>query len=200
MKNTLRSLAGLSVLALSFAANAELADMPSGAYVLDKTHGYITYTYSHLGYSTPHVGFRNFDVDLELDSSNIENSKVNVLIDATSVDSRVEVFNGHLNGENFFDTENYPQITFVSTGIKSTGGNTFDLTGDLTIKGQTHPVTLNAVLQKADNHPMRKVPTIGVTAETTVSRSAFDMSRGVPNIGDEVTIHISVELPQKQDD
>lgn len=200
MKNTLRSLAGLSVLALSFAANAELADMPSGAYVLDKSHGYITYTYSHLGYSTPHVGFRNFDVDLELDSSNIENSKVNVLIDATSVDSRVEVFNGHLNGENFFDTETYPQITFVSTGIKSTGGNTFDLTGDLTIKGQTHPVTLNAVLQKADNHPMRKVPTIGVTAETTVSRSAFDMSRGVPNIGDEVTIHISVELPQKTDD
>lgn len=200
MKNAIRTLAGTIVLALSLGANAELADMPSGAYSLDPNHGYITFTYNHLGYSTPHVGFRKFDVDLELDSANIENSSVNVLIDATSVDSRVEVFNGHLNGENFFNTEKYSEITFVSTGIKSTGDNTFDLMGDLTIKGQTHPVTLNATLQKADNHPMRKVPTIGVTAEGTVSRSAFDMSRAVPAISDEVTLHISVEMPQKQDD
>lgn len=200
MKNVVRSLTAVVALGISFGAYAGLADMPSGAYVLDKTHGYITFSYNHLGYSTPHVGFRNFDVDLQLDSANIENSKVNVLIDATSVDSRVDVFNGHLNGSNFFDTENNPEITFVATRIKSTGDTTFDITGDLTIKGQTHPVTLNAVLQKADFHPMRKVPTIGVTAEGTVSRSAYGMDRGVPSISDEVTLRISVELPQKKDD
>ena len=116
------------------------------------------------------------------------------------LDSRVEVFNGHLNGENFFDTANYPEITFVSTGIKSTGDNTFDLMGDLTLKGTTLPVTLHATLQKADLHPMRKVPTIGVTAHTTVSRTAFGMERGVPAISDEVEIFISVEMPQKTEE
>ncbi len=200
MKKFFRSLTAVTTLALSLGVNAELGDMPSGAYALDKSHGYITFTYNHLGFSTPHVGFRNFDVSLQLDASNVENSKVEVLIDATSVDSRVDVFNGHLNGENFFDTANHPEITFTGTEIKSTGDSTFDITGDLTIKGETHAVTLNATIQKMDLHPMRKVPTIGVTADGTLSRSAFGLSRGVPNIGDEVTLHISVEMPQKADD
>ena len=200
MKRIIQSVTVATAFALASSAFAELADMPSGAYTLDKNHAYITFSYNHLGYSTPHVGFRSFDAALDLDSANIENSKVSVTIDATSVDSRVEVFNGHLQGENFFDTANHPEITFVSTGIKSTGDNKFDLMGDLTIKGNTLPVTLAATLQKADFHPMRKLPTIGVTAETTVSRSAFGMPRGTPNISDEVTIYISVEMPQKQED
>ncbi len=200
MKNVIRSLTAVAALSLSLGANADLGDMPSGAYALDKNHGYITFTYNHLGFSTPHVGFRNFDVSLELDSANVENSRVGVLIDATSVDSRVDVFNGHLNGENFFDTANHPEITFTGTEITSTGDTTFDITGDLTIKGETQAVTLKATIRKMDMHPMRNVPTIGVTADGTLSRSAFGLSRGVPNIGDEVTLHISVELPQKTTD
>ena len=200
MKNIFASLAMIVTLVLSSAASAELADMPPGAYALDKTHGYITFSYNHLGYSTPHVGFRNFDVELDLDSKNIENSTVTVLIDATSIDSRVEVFNGHLNGENFFDTANHPEISFVSTEIKSTGDDTFDIVGDLTIKGTTLQTVLNATLLKAADHPMRKLPTIGATAQTTVNRSEFGLTRGLPMISDEVIIDISVELPQKTDD
>ena len=200
MNYVFRSLTAVTALALSLGANAELAEMPSGAYALDKAHGYITFTYNHLGFSTPHVGFRNFDVSLELDSENVENSQVDVLIDATSLDSRVEVFNGHLNGENFFDTANHPEITFTGTEIKSTGDNTFDITGDLTIKGTTQPVTVSAIIQKAAMHPMRNLPTIGITAEGTLSRSAFGLTRGVPNISDEVTLHISVEMPQKTEE
>jgi len=200
MKQSIRSLIAVTSLLLTSVVRADLAEMPSGSYELDKTHGYITFSYNHLGFSTPQVGFRSFDVALELDSANVENSEVTVMIDATSLDSRVEVFNGHLNGENFFDTANYPEITFVSTGIKSTGDNTFDLMGDLTLKGTTLPVTLHATLQKADLHPMRKVPTIGVTAHTTVSRTAFGMERGVPAISDEVEIFISVEMPQKTEE
>jgi polyisoprenoid-binding protein YceI len=200
MKQAIRSIFAVTSLLLVSVVKADIAEMPSGTYALDKTHGYITFSYNHLGFSTPQVGFRSFDVALELDSANIENSEVTVTIDATSLDSRVEVFNGHLNGENFFDTANYPEITFVSTGLESTGENTFDLTGDLTLKGTTLPVTLHATLQKADLHPMRKVPTIGVTAHTTVSRTAFGMARGVPAISDEVEIFISVEMPQKTEE
>lgn len=111
-----------------------------------------------------------------------------------------EVFDGHLRSANFFDTENYPEITFVSTGIKAREDNKFELMGDLTIKSNTLPFTLDAVLQKADFHPMRELPTIGVTAETTVSRSAFGMPLGTPSISDEVTIYISVEMPKKTEE
>lgn len=202
MKNVFRSLAATVIvtLALSQAASAELADMPPGAYSLDKSHGYITFSYNHLGFSTPHVGFSRFDVELDLDSENIENSSVTVLIDATSIDSRVEEFDGHLNGSNFFDTATYPEISFVSTEIKSKGDATFDIVGDLTIKGTTLQTVLNATLLKAANHPMRKLPTIGAVAQTRVNRSDFGLTRGLPMISDEVTIDISVELPQKTPD
>jgi polyisoprenoid-binding protein YceI len=186
----------LVLLSCSAIAVADLSAMPPGKYGLDANHGYITFSYSHLGFSNPHIGFRVFSVDLELDSENVENSTVNVTIDATSIDSRSETFNGHLNGANFFDTANHPTITFTSTAISATGENTLDITGDLTIKDVTKPVTLAATINQAGNHPMRGHPLLGVSAETIVSRSEWGLSRNVPNVGDEMTIRIDVELPK----
>ena len=187
-----------TLLALAVNAQADLSDVPSGDYGLDDHHGYISFTYSHIGFSTPHVGFRNFDANLKLDSANPENSQIDVVIDTTSVDSRVEEFNGHLNGENFFDTANHPEATFKSTSIESTGDGKYAVTGDLTIKGVTKSVVLDAMLNKAAMHPMRNVPTVGFSAETKVNRSEFNMGRAVPAISDEVTIYITVEMPQKE--
>jgi len=194
-----RSALAATLLGLALNASAGLSDVPSGDYDLDKTHGYITYTYSHMGYSTPHVGFRSFDVALSLDNENTANSAVDVTIDATSIDSRVDAFNGHLNGPNFFDTANHPTITFKSTSFEAGEEDKFSIVGDLTIKGVTKAVTLDATLVKAANHPMRKTPTIGVTAQATVSRSEWGLSRAVPNVGDEITILISVELRKSQE-
>ncbi|MDH3266365.1 MAG: YceI family protein [Gammaproteobacteria bacterium] len=195
-----RSALAATLLGLALNASAELSDVPSGAYSLDKTHGYITFTYSHLGFSTPHVGFRSFDVALDLDNENVANSAVDVTIDATSIDSRVDAFDGHLNGQNFFDTANHPTITFKSASFEAAGEDKFNIVGDLTIKGVTKPVTLDATLKKAANHPMKKTPTIGVTAGATVSRSEWGLSRAVPNVGDEITIHISVELTKSAEE
>tara|TARA_R110002049_G_scaffold138781_7_gene299202 strand:+ start:2738 stop:3337 length:600 start_codon:yes stop_codon:yes gene_type:complete len=199
MKKVLTGALAASMLSFSVTALADLSDVPSGKYTLDKTHGYITFSYSHLGFSNPHVGFNSFDVNVDLDSKNPEKSKVNVTIDASSIDSRVEVFNGHLNGENFFDTANYDTITFNSTKITAQDADTFTVNGDLTIKGITKPVTLVAELNKAANHPMRKVPTIGFSGEAKVKRSEWGLDRAVPAVGDEVTIYIEVELPQAKD-
>jgi len=191
----------LAATLLGFACNAvaDISDMPSGEYGLDTSHGYITFSYSHFGYSNPHVGFNSFDLTMNLDSADVENSSVEVVIDATSVDSRVEAFNGHLNGPNFFDTAKHPTITFESTSMKSTGDSTYDVVGDLTIKGITKSVTLTTTINKAANHPRSKKPIVGVDATTTVLRSEFDMARAVPNVSDEVTISISVEMPQNTD-
>ncbi len=195
MMKTLRFL--LPALLIGAASPAASWDVPSGEYALDKTHGYITISYSHLGFSNPHVGFDTFDVTLNADAENPENSRIDVYIDATGVNSRVEDFNNHLNGEHFFDTANHPHITFKSTQIKSTGDETFAVTGNLTIKGITKPVTLAAHINKAAEHPMRKLPAIGVSASSKVSRSEWGLARAVPFVGDDVTITIEVELVQK---
>jgi len=202
MENSMRKIVqtalAMTLLALAINAQADLSDVPSGEYGLDDHHGYISFTYSHIGFSTPHVGFRNFDANLTLDSENPQRSVIEVVIDTTSIDSRVDEFNGHLRGSNFFDTDNYPQATFKSTSIEASGDDTYDVTGDLTIKGMTKSVLLEATLNKAAMHPMRNVPTVGFSAETKINRSDFGMDRAVPAIGDEVTIYITVEMPQKE--
>lgn len=174
--------------------SADLSDVPSGKYTLDNAHGYITFTYSHLGFSNPRVGFNSFDTELNLDSSNPANSTVEVTIDASSIDSRVAEFNEHLNGADFFNTAEYPTITFKSTKVEATGGNTFDVTGDLTILGTTKPVTLAATINKAANHPMRDIPAVGVSASTKLMRSDWGLDAYVPAVSDEVELSIEVEL------
>lgn len=197
--NYVRGVLAATLLGLACNAVADISDMPSGEYGLDKSHGYITFSYSHFGYSNPHIAFNSFDLTMNLDSADVEKSSVEVVIDATSVDSRVDAFNGHLNGPNFFDTANHPTITFSSTSMKSTGENTYDVVGDLTIKGTTQSVTLETTINNAANHPRRNTPIVGVGATAKISRAAFGMSRAAPNVGDEVTLYISVEMPQKAD-
>ncbi|MEM1262036.1 MAG: YceI family protein [Pseudomonadota bacterium] len=189
------------VLMTAVSANAaDLTSLPAGEYTLDKTHAYITFSYNHLGFSKPHVGFDAFDATLTLDADDPEKSAVSVVIDATSVNSRVATFDEHLNGDDFFATAGNPTITFTSTEIEATGDDTYDITGDLTIKGITQAVTLAATINKAANHPMRRVPWIGMSASTTLLRSDWDLGRYAPNVGDEVSIDIEVEFAKADAD
>jgi polyisoprenoid-binding protein YceI len=194
MRKLISTLFTVALLAMPFGVSADLSDVPSGKYTLDSSHGYITFTYSHLGFSNPRVGFNSFDTVLDLDSRNPENSTVEVTIDASSIDSRVAEFNEHLNGSDFFNTAEYPTITFRSTKVEATGENTFDVAGDLTILGTTKPVTLATTINKAANHPLRNVPTVGVSASTKLMRSEWGLGAYVPAVSDEVELSIEVEL------
>ena len=194
MFNLARSICAAALVAMPLTVTADLTEVPSGKYALDSSHGYITFTYSHLGFSNPRVGFNSFDTVLDLDTDNPENSTVEVTIDAASIDSRVAEFNEHLVGADFFNTAEYPTITFRSTKVKATGDTTFDVTGDLTILGTTKPVTLATTINKAGNHPLRNVPTVGVSASTKLMRSEWGLGAYVPAVSDEVQLSIEVEL------
>jgi polyisoprenoid-binding protein YceI len=194
MRKLIHSCCAAALLALPFSASADLSEVPSGKYALDSAHGYITFTYSHLGFSNPRVGFNRFDTVLVLDSGNPENSTVEVTIDASSIDSRVAEFNEHLNSSDFFNTAEHPTITFRSTKVEATGESTFDVTGDLTMLGTTKPVTLATTINKAANHPLREVPTVGVSASAKLLRSEWGLGAYVPAVSDEVELSIEVEL------
>jgi polyisoprenoid-binding protein YceI len=184
------------VLLLAFALPVAAAiNAPSGNYGLDKTHAYITLTYSHLGFSNPHLGFNDFDVKLQLNANEPHKSTFEVVIEAASVDSRVAEFDEHLVGERFFDVANHPKILFASRTITMTSDATATIVGDLTIKGITKPVTLEATLNKAAMHPMLKRPTLGVSAVGALRRSDWDLGYAVPMVTDEVQLYLSVEMP-----
>ncbi|NHK26897.1 polyisoprenoid-binding protein [Parvularcula flava] len=202
MKKQLSLSAAILAGALAFAPISNLAfaqdTAPAGTYAEDDAHAYIYFTYDHQGYSAPYLRFNDFAVEVNYDPANVTASTVNVTIDAASIDSGVADFDDHLNSADFFETETYPEITFVSTGLTQATETTGTLTGDLTIKGITKPVTLDVTLNKIGTTMQGDTPKMGFSAKGTVLRSDFDVDAYVPYVSDEVDLIIEIELEKSE--
>ncbi len=188
-----RKLLAVSSLFVASAASADLSSLPAGKYNVDPQHGYILFSYSHFGLSEPQVGFNTFEASIELDPESPSDSAVAVSIDVSSVDSRVDVFDGHLRSADWFDVESHPTATFTATSI-STTENGHTITGDLTVKGITKEITLMAKVSTVATHPIQRVPAIGVSATGEIKRSDFDLGAYAPAVSDEVTLTIEAEF------
>ncbi len=191
--------AGLLAVVIAFGFNAKpssAADLgvPSGAYQNDPAHTYVAFTYTHLGYSHPILRFNTTAAKLDFNAEHPEQSKLDVTIDATSIDGGTPIFNEHLSSDRFFDTAKFKEITFKATSIKVTGDKTGTVTGDLTIKGVTKPVTLDVTLNKAGIHPMRKSPALGFSATGNLKRSDWGLGANAPFVSDEVKLMIESEF------
>ncbi len=185
------SIIGLLGIAVLFAnpANAEPQE-----YIFDKDHSHIGMTWNHLGFSDFRARFADFAGSLVLDEDAPENSTLMITIPIASIDTGVEVFDGHLQGENFFNATEHPNATFKSTRVEQSGENTAKVHGDLTIRGVTKPVVLDVVLNKIGDHPMSGKKAAGFTATTQVDRSAFGIDYAVPAVSDRIDIFISTEV------
>lgn len=175
-------------------ASYDAIGIPSGTYVMDKEHGYVTFSYSHLGLSIPQLRFRDIDASVTLDADNLENSSVSATIKSASIDSGVDRFDGHLNSDGWFNTAVHPEISFNSTSFTREGQMNGKMTGDMTIMGITKPVTFDVTLLQAFDHPMKKAPYMGLEGRGKLIRSDWGLGKYAPNVGDEVTIFISGEF------
>lgn len=189
-------LVGALLTASSMAAvqAADLSAVPAGKYTVDPTHAYINFSYNHLGLSNPTLSFDEFSVDLDLDNEDPTQSSISVNIDAGSVITGSEIWKDHLTGDKWFDVAAHPTITFESTAIEAAGDGAFKVMGDLTIKGESKPVSLDVAINGAMNHPMSGDPVIGLDASAEVLRSDFGMGGAAPAVSDEVALNISVEM------
>ena len=167
---------------------------PSGTYKNDKAHAYISFSYSHKGLSNPLLRWRNWDATLNWDGDDPTRSTLTVIIQAASIDSGVDEFDGHLRSPRFFDVEAYPEIRFVSTKAEKIEPNRGRLTGDLTLKGQTRPVTLDVTFNKAAEGGEPGTGVLGFSARTMLKRSEWDLGYAVPFVGDAVDIIIEAEF------
>lgn len=180
------------------AASAQpLSEAAAGRYLLDKTHGYVTFSYLHQGYSRPWLRFREVDATLDLDPANPSKSKLQVSIDAASIDSGVDIFDEHLRGEQFFDVARFPTIEYTSTGVKQgSQAGTYTVDGILTMKGVARALDLDARFNKSGQHFKTKKPQVGFSATAKLKRSEWDLGQYVPMVGDDVDVVIEVEFIQ----
>ncbi|MEL7527628.1 MAG: YceI family protein [Pseudomonadota bacterium] len=180
-----------SALALSLLAAPALAEPV--AYDFDKSHANLSFTYNHLGYSTTDGRFGDWDGTLLIDKDTPANSSVEFTINIDSLDTFWADRDTHLKSPDFFDAAQFPQATFKSTKVEQTGENQLDVTGDLTLRGITKPVTLTVDVLALGEHPMAKKPAAGFAVTTVLKRSDFGMDKFVPYVGDEVTVTFHAE-------
>ena len=165
----------------------------SGTYTLDPTHTDVLVEWTHFGFSKPSAHFGITEGKLVYDADDASKSSVEVTIPVTAIDTFVPKLDEHLKGADFFDAGKFPTATFKSTSVAAAGTNKLTVTGDLTVKGTTKPVTLDVTINGAGEHPMAKVPSVGFDATTTLKRSDFGVGAYAPAVSDEVKVRITTE-------
>ena len=181
------------ILALTLAASlSSVAFAAPETYVIDSNHTKPRFEYSHFGYSNQVSRFDTTTGTITIDRA-AKTGSVDVVIDAKSVDTGYPLFNGHIQGEDFFNTEKYPTITYKSNKVNFDGDKLVSVEGNLTIKGITKPVTLTVTSFLCMPHPMAKKDACGANATVVVKRSDFNMAKYTPYVGDDVTLTIPVE-------
>lgn len=163
------------------------------SYAIDPNHTQVLAQWSHFGYSHPVANFGRVEGAIVYDADKVGASHVQVTIPLAGLNAFVPDFNEHLRSSEFFDADQYPDITFKSTKVEAAGKDKLKVTGDLTIKGITRPVVLDVSLNKTAMHAVAKRDAIGFDASTTLMRSDFGLGKYVPNVSDEVTLRITTE-------
>jgi polyisoprenoid-binding protein YceI len=162
-------------------------------YKLDPTHTWTTWEAKHFGTSTFRGRFAKKEGSVTIDAA-AKTGKVEITIDLTSVDTGVDHLNHHLQEPDFFDTEKFPTATFVGDDFRFDGDSVSQVTGQLTMKGKSVPVTLKASGFSCYQNPVLKREVCGGDFSTTLNRTDWGISFGAPfPVGSDVRLLIEVE-------
>ena len=147
----------------------------SGDYTLDVSHTRLGFSARHAMVTTVRGQFKEFTGVAHIDTANPAASKVEITIDASSIDTGNEQRNGHLVSADFFDVETNPEITFVSTQVERADESTWVITGDLTIKGVSQPVTIDFDLTGSARDPFGNLR-VGFEGSTAINRKDWGLT------------------------
>jgi polyisoprenoid-binding protein YceI len=175
-----------------------LDEVPAGTYDVTSKETLVRYEVDHMGFSEFWGTFPGASGTLAFDPKNIGATKIDIKIPIAQVETTNRELNGELFSDEFFDAENYPRMTFLSTQVLRTGPTTFKVTGDLTMHNITKPVVLDVTFHGAGRDPFTgKDIIVGFDAKGAVKRSDFGLGKYVPIVSDETTITVSAEFRKR---
>jgi polyisoprenoid-binding protein YceI len=169
----------------------------TGTYTLDPAHSRIGFVARHAMVTKVRGAFNEFEGTAVLDGDNPTNSSANVTIQVHSIDTRQAQRDEHLRSNDFLAMDEYPQITFVSTGARQVDDSTFELTGDLTIKGVTNPITVPFSFEGAAKDPFGNLR-VGFEGAVTINRKDYGITwnaaleTGGVLVSDKVTLEFEI--------
>jgi polyisoprenoid-binding protein YceI len=176
------------------------SEAPQGNYVLDPAHASVVWSLKHAGLSNYTARFDSVTGALVFDPGHPENSRVDIRIDPASISTGDPEFDKDIaHKSSYLNTEKFPEIRFVSTNIRLTGDDSGEIIGDLSFRGQTHPITLITVFNGAGKSFGHAGKTLGFSAKTQFKRSDFGFNHLINfGIADDVNIVIEVEFNEQK--
>ena len=175
------------------AATAAAAQAAPATYTIDPTHTFATFEALHFGTSTNRGRFGKNSGTVVIDKV-AKTGKVDLTIDMTGISTGVGPFDAHLKGADFFDVANHPTARFVGEQFVFDGDKVKEVSGQLTLRGKTAPITLKAVRYNCFDHPMLKREVCGGDFEATVKRSLHGVNWGLQmGVVDDTKVVIQVE-------
>ncbi|MEQ1810923.1 MAG: YceI family protein [Terricaulis sp.] len=185
-------------------APAVEVNAPTGEYALDANHTTVTVRAQHFGLANYTLRFNKIAGTLSFNAETPAQSTIQATVDVTSLDTPYtgnRDFDSELQNSSWLDSAGFATATFASTAVEQTGPNTARVTGDLTLKGQTHPITLDVTYDGSHSpHPLgMQVSSIGFSARGTFQRSQFGINELIPRAGndgvsDQVELVIEAEF------
>lgn len=175
--------------ALAVATMIGSSAVQAASYKVDPNHNGVVFEIEHLKISQIYGKFTKLSGTVEYDPANVEASKFDLTVEATSINTGNEARDKHLRTADFFNVEQHPTITFKSTKVVKDDDNELKVTGDLTLLGVTKSITIEIDVKG----PAQKGQ-YGFTTELEIKRSDFGMKYGIPMIGDKVDMDISFEV------
>lgn len=159
-------------------ALTELTEL-TGEYTIDPTHSRMGFVARHALVTKVRGLFNQFEGKIQIDGAEPTNSKAEVTIDVASIDTGQDDRDNHLRTNDFFAMEEYPEITFVTTAIQQTGDTEFEVTGDLTMRGVSKPITLDVEFLGVGTDPYGNTR-LGFEGKVTVNRKDWGINWNAP--------------------
>jgi polyisoprenoid-binding protein YceI len=184
----------LTALSLPLPANAKIEN-----FELDPVHTRVAFQISHAGFSNPIGTFSGTTGTLSFDPDDWSSAQLSVHIPIATLNLGDVDWQEKILDPTFFNAKEFPEASFVSTRVESTGENTAQVTGDLTLHGVTQPVTLTVTLNALKRHPLTFKKTAGFSATATLSRKAFGMTAWSSLVGDDVHLIIEAEAHRSKE-
>ena len=174
-----------------------------GSWKFDPFHTQVEFSAKHLGMMTVRGHFAEVTASGEIDAEHPERSTLEATINTASIRTHNEQRDNDLRSSNLLEVDKYPTMTFKSTRIEPAGQDRFKMTGDLTIKGNTHPVTLDVIRYGEFSDPMMG-HRIAYAADGQINRREFGITfamvlDGKLVVSNEIQIHIEGELVEVQE-
>lgn len=187
----------LIALSTALLAATGIAHAESITYNLEPTHTYVTFEARHFGTSTNRGRFDKKEGSITLDRA-AKTGKADITIDTASINTGLALFDSHLRGENFLQSKAFPTARFVGDKFSFDGDKVTAVAGTLSLLGKTLPITLTATNYNCYDSPFLKREVCGGDFETTIQRTDFGITYGMPIIPDDIKLLIQIEAVKLQ--